>query len=356
MRPTAQALAAFGLAIGLSAARGRAAAPEPPPPPDTVVLQHETGGRIVQRCTILDYGAKAITFQLEAGRPATTYPADRVIEVKTPLTPSHEKGRALLAAGKWSDAAEAFQRALFEEGSEPSRGWVRREILAQLVRCALAAGDRPAARAKFDLLLAGDDNPRHFHLIPLVWTSAAPEPAETIEARTLLESTRDAARLMGAAALLFDPRYGSLARSELRSLLSSGDPRVAALARAQAWRITRAEREIRREELDEWQARIDAMPADLRAGPYYVLGGACAARGDFDRAARFLLWAPLVDAADAHLAARAALEAAEALARIGRREQADRVARDVLRHYPQTPFAQDAQALIESHAAEGTTP
>ncbi|MEX1094444.1 MAG: tetratricopeptide repeat protein [Planctomycetales bacterium] len=321
-----------------------------------VTLQLENGGRITQKCTILNYDGREILIQTEAGREPVAYPASQVVEVETPWTAPHLQGRDLFSQGRFAEAAEAFHRALAAEGNEPPRAWVRREILAMLVRCALATGDHPAARQRFDLLVASDRWTRHMGLIPLSWSSAPVAERDANDARALLEKPRDAARLMGASALLLDPKYGDLAQVEIRRLLSSPDPHVGALAAAQQWRLRRREGRLRPEELDDWRKRIEALPAALRGGPYYVLGGACLDRREYDRAATFLLWLPLASPADAHLAARAGVEAAEALVLIGRKPEAERVCRDVLRRFAQTPFAQDAQGLIDSLETESDAP
>ncbi|MEX0718942.1 MAG: tetratricopeptide repeat protein [Planctomycetaceae bacterium] len=334
---------------------GAALAQVADPPRDSVTLQLENGGRFTHKCTILDYDGREIRIRPESGRELT-FPAAQVVEVQTPWTNSHEQGRELFEKGRFDDAAEAFRTALAVEGSEPHREWVRREILAELVRCALATGDYAAARQRFDLLVAGDRHTRHFGLIPLEWGSTPLPDRDVNDARTLLEKTRDAARLMGASVLLFDPKYGDRAEVELRKLLTSPDPHVAELAAAQQWRTRRIESNQGPDHLEDWQRRIEALPAELRGGPYYVLGRACFDRREYDRAATFLLWLPLVSPSDAHLAARAGVEAAEALALIGQKTEAIRVCHDVLRRFAHTPFAQDAQALLDSWKTEGNAP
>lgn len=348
--------AVAGLLLGVATAGAQTDAParsRTAPPLDVVTVQLDNGGRIAQRGTVLKYDGRHVRIQIDPARPPLSYPAEQVVSVETSWSAPFLQGRALFAGGRFNEAAEAFHRALIVEGAEPHREWVRRETLAQLVRCALATGGRATARQRFDLLVENDRHTRYMKLIPLEWGSAPLAEGETADARRLLEKPSDAARLMGASALLFDATYGSAAEIELRRLLSSPDPHVGALAAAQQWRRLRLETALRPEQLDEWQRRVEALPAELRGGPYYVLGRARFDRREFDRAATFLLWSPLVTPEDAHLASRAGVEAAEALSLMGRKGDAVRVCRDVLHRFAHTPFAQDARGMIESLTKEG---
>ena len=96
----------------------------------------------------------------------------------------------------------------------------------------------------------------------------------------------------------------------------------------------------------QWQRRIDELPEDLRAGPNFLLGRAYAARHDYELAAATLLWLPLVDDHDHRLAARACLEAGLALDKIGQREEARTLYQEVADRFADTPFAQEAAALL----------
>lgn len=59
---------------------------------------------------------------------------------------------------------------------------------------------------------------------------------------------------------------------------------------------------------------------------------------------------------DSELAARAAVEAADALARIGQRNEAITFYRDVLVRFPQASFAQDAEAGLKSLTTTSVKP
>src|SRR5690606_7333131 len=122
----------------------------------------------------------------------------------------------------------------------------------------------------------------------------------------------DVASLLTASALLKDAELGAAAEDVLRQLVSAVDRRISFLAQAQLWRKRLVDGgEFIPEELERWQSRIDGMPAELRGGPWYLLGQARRQRREHDRAATALLWLPLVYDDDHHLAARACFDAAD---------------------------------------------
>jgi TolA-binding protein len=115
----------------------------------------------------------------------------------------------------------------------------------------------------------------------------------------------------------------------------------------QAWREVAFTGEREREQIKRWQERIDELPEDLRAGPNYLLGRAWAGRHDYEQAAAALLWLPLVDDHDFRLAARACLEAALALDRIGQHAESQTLLQEVATRFADTPFADEARALLD---------
>ena len=139
----ANAVALLALAMGLFVVSNL-------PAQDHVVLQVEgQSSRMVVPCQIVDYTGEKITVQLKSGAGQKTYPAEQVVEVRTGWLESHERGRKLFAERHVEDAVRSLQEALVSE----KRTWVRREILALLVRCALRQGDRAAAGTRFLMLV-----------------------------------------------------------------------------------------------------------------------------------------------------------------------------------------------------------
>ncbi len=68
---------------------------------------------------------------------------------------------------------------------------------------------------------------------------------------------------------------------------------------------------------------------------------------DYELAAAAFQWLPLVDDHDFRLAARACLEAGVALDRIGQRTEARTLSQEVARRFADTPFADEAGALLK---------
>ena len=307
---------------------------------DQVVLQTEgTSSRLTMPCLIVDYTGERITVQFKSGAPQKTYPSEQVVEVRTAWLESHELGRKLLAERKTDEAIRALQAALVAE----KRAWVCREILALLIRGALRTGDRMSAGMRFLQLLESDPTTRKFGLIPLVWAAESVSGSAKSQARKWLKQDSDAARLLGASLLLDDVSAGDTAAQELQTLLRSTDERVRTLAQAQSWRLKLRALEIGDVELNRWDTRIREMPTTLRGGPSYLLGRGWAIRREHDRAATSLLWTALMDDGDARLAARAGVEAAESLKRLGQPDDAHRLLQEIATRFPDTEFGEAAK-------------
>lgn len=307
---------------------------------DQVVLQTEgTSSRLTMPCLIVDYTGERITVQFKSGAAQKSYPAEQVVEVRTAWLESHELGRKLLSERKLDEATRALQAALIAE----KRDWVRREILALLIRGSLRNGDRASAGTQFLQLLKSDPTTRQFGLIPLIWAPESVSGAAKSQAREWLKQESDTARLLGASLLLDDGAAGDTATQELQALQRSTDERVRLLAQAQSWRRKLRALEIGDMELNRWNARIHEMPAKLRGGPSYLLGRGWAMRREHDRAATALLWAALMDDSDARLAARAGVEAAESLKRLGQPDDARRLLDEIATRFPDTEFGEAAK-------------
>jgi TolA-binding protein len=334
------------LAIGMALAVGGTASAQ-----DRVILKRPGyAGRMTITGTIEEYTGTAISVRSSQGDTVRPYPAEEVVGFETPQTDSHDRGLALLAEGKVDEAIREFDAAIRKE----PRAWVRREILALLVRCSLRRGDYPAAGTRFLTLVKSDPTTRHFRLIPLVWADEPIPAAAKSQGHAWLAGTVEVGRLMGASLLLEDPAHAIEARSTLRQLSSSTDRRIQSLAQMQTWRHESADG-VSELEIFHWGQRIDELSPDLRAGPRYVLGRAYAARHDYEMAATTLLWLPLVDDHDFRLTARACLEAGVALGKIGQQSEAQGLFREVTQRFAETPFADEAQKLLKA-AAEKEEP
>ncbi|HEY4260139.1 MAG TPA: tetratricopeptide repeat protein, partial [Schlesneria sp.] len=136
---------------------------------DRVIIQQPGGSRLPYSGYVDDYTGREVILRTKAGEGFKRFPREDVIQVQTAYTAHHEKGRQLLSNGKAAEAKVELTQALKEE----DRGWVRREILAQLVRCALWNGNYRAAVPLFQSIVESDPETIHYGLAPLAWGDTA---------------------------------------------------------------------------------------------------------------------------------------------------------------------------------------
>jgi tetratricopeptide (TPR) repeat protein len=315
---------------------------------DRVVLRLEgASAPAVVSGTVVDYDRDAISIRVRPTQAPRSYPASQVIEVQTPQTEPHALGLNEFAAGRIDAAEAALEDALQTE----TRDWVRQDVRAMLVRCALRRGDYAAAGGRFLSLIEAAPMTRHFGLIPLWWAAEPPAADHENAARGWLVHSSVVAQLLGASALLTTPQHGAAAELKLRELLGSGtDYHFHLLAQAQLWRLRLNAGDLSGQELARWQARIESLPDDFQGGPYYVLGQGRLRLREYDRAAAALLRLPIVHPADHFLAARASLGAADALRAAGQTEHATAVYREISERFGETPFAQEARDALAGAA------
>jgi tetratricopeptide (TPR) repeat protein len=281
------------------------------------------------------------------------FPAERIVEVATNRTAEQIAGSALLEDGDYQQALLKFRAAL-GDGKE-KRAWVRREIVAQLVRCYHALGQIPGAGDTFLNLVRSDPATRLFDCIPLPWLPAQTSPELQAAAEKWLKAqdgdpaVTATARLLGASHLLATAQRGK-GITELQRLAGNDDARIAALAKAQLWNAqlaTASDDDVR-----NWRTAIERMPEPVRAGPYFVLGRSLARKQQFEQAATALLRVPILYSADRELAARSLVEAGACLEQLKQAREAGTLYREVLDKHRASAAAAEAQtrlaALIES--------
>jgi tetratricopeptide (TPR) repeat protein len=310
---------------------------------DKVVLQRPNlASRMTISGLVVDYTGIEVSIRTDAGEPVRTFPAAEVVEIQTAQVAAHTQGLKLLAEGRVDEALRELELAIQKE----TRTWVRREILATIVRCGLRRGNYIMAGSRFLALLKSDPTTRDFRMIPLVWAPETISRDARTEARLWLAGQVEAGRLIGASLLYDDGESGVEARGVLKKLASSTDARIRPLAQMQAWRAEMFGGNPGRLQTAQWERRINELPEELRAGPLYLLGRAYAMRHDYELAAATLLWLPLIDDHDFRLAARACLEAGTALEKIGQQAEARTLYQEVVDRFADTTFADEAKALL----------
>jgi len=312
---------------------------------DTVlVASGNEGGRTRITGRILDYTGRELTLE-HAGGQQRRIPAELVLKVDTPYGQKHTEADSLFAAGRFDEALARYLEAR-ELEDHPQRRWVRRQIIAQIVRCYSTLGRADTAGEAFLLLVRSDPATLHFDCIPLAWMPRQPSPAMEQTARRWMQRTEPAAGLLGASHLLVGNGRGE-ALGRLRQLAASADRRVALLASAQTWRteVTTAGDD----RLAAWDRAIEQLPEPLTAGPYFVLGRARQHRRQWDAAALALCRVAILHPQQRPLAAQSLADAGRCLEQLGDAKSAVRLYRELARDYPQQRRAvAEAQSRIEA--------
>ncbi len=309
---------------------------------DTVRLSNSTSsdGYLSVDGKIVDYSSAGLT--IEAGGKARTYPTRLVQSIETQRTELQLQGDSLYKTGDFPGALAAYRRARDQE----PRSWVKREITARIVWSYRALGQATSAVAEFLLLIRADPETPYFDCIPLIWHGSFQSRAVVPDAKVWLrEETMPAAVLVGASYLL-QTDYGSMALEKLQTLAGSSNESVACLARAQAWRATVISAEPSQVAL--WQESVDDMPAPLRSGPYYVVGQGWARNKEWEKAALALVRIPVLYPEHRELASRSLLDAAMALGKLDRHDEANRLYTELIRDYPESPLVTEAQSRLTS--------
>ncbi len=241
---------------------------------------------------ILDYSGSGLRIRVVGGHEKLI-PANKILGIETYYTRPHGGANRMFEVGKFADAVSLYQDAL-NNNNEPRR-WVRRQIMAQMIRCYDALGRPDRAGNGFVALVEEDPETPHFDCIPLAWLPRQPSPAMEQLARSWTRSKQPAVALLGSSYLLqTGDRQDSLSR--LRQLAAGPDRRVAQLAMAQTWRASIPTATI--QQIDAWNQAVEKMPEGLAAGPYFVLGTAWIQKQQWEKAALTLMRLPIPHTSD----------------------------------------------------------
>jgi tetratricopeptide (TPR) repeat protein len=311
---------------------------------DVVVLRGKTPqARLQRRGEIVDWigGQLRLKGPLDREEPLS---ADRIVEVQTSWPDAKLAGDRQLTAGQTREAIASYREAKRQE----RRAWAAREISAALTIALLEAGDADAAGSEFLSIAAADPATHRFDAIPLAWRAAA-EAGPLAQAAAWLASDSPAAKLLGASWLLPTERRAD-AVAALQSLRTSADRRIAAAAEIQLWRTRLLT--AQGDEVQRWQAAADKVGPELRGVAWYLVGEALAGQGKSEEAALAYLQTALVYGRQRALAADALAAAGAQLEKLGRKEQAAGLYRELLRDFPASAAAVSAQARIDALSRE----
>ncbi len=324
------------LAILLAVARDAAAQNQ-----DTVyVSTGSAGGHARLGGEILDYSGAGLRIRV-AGGHEKLIPAEKILGIETFYIRPHVDANRMFEVGKYDQAAPLYQDALDKE----PRRWVRRQIMAQLIRCYDALGRPDRAGNGFVALIEGDPATPYFDCIPLAWLPRQPSPAMEQLARGWTQNKQPAVVLLGLSYLLqTSDRQNTLL--QLRQLSAGSDRRVALLAMAQTWRASIPTAKI--PQLDAWNRAVEQMPETLAAGPYFVLGAAWIQKQQWEKAALALMRLPILYPQQRALAAQALVGAGRCMEKLNRKGEALRLYYELIRTYKEQsrPIA-EAESRIE---------
>lgn len=296
-------------------------------------------GRLAVEGEIVDYTGQAITIARPSGQPRR-YAAGRVLKIEIEWGDAQEAGRRALAEHDFAAAA----RHLAEANRVERRVWVRRLILADLMRAYEALGRMEQAGELFLVLVQSDPSTPAFADAPLAWF--ADDRVGRAQAEAWLNTGDQPAAVLLGASYLLSTTAAPAARQSLVGLLEHPDPRIATLAEAQLWRadLLRATAA----DAKRWATRIEQMADPLQSGPYFVLGQTRERLDRADDAALAYLRVPVLFPERRELAARALVAAGRTMRRAGHADEATRMWNEVLANYPDTPSQAEAQQLLRS--------
>jgi tetratricopeptide (TPR) repeat protein len=287
---------------------------------------------------ILDYTGRGLQLELLSGLEKVI-PAEDILQIETNRTPQQRAARLAVKAGQIEKALRNYHRLLDTDVEE--RPWVRREILAELIECQRGLGLYDQAANNFIRLLEQDPNTPYLDAIPLLWAGGAqitPKTSKHAEAR--LASRVPLVRLLGASFLLTSS-HRERAAQVLMQLRENPDTIISSLATAQ-WLRTRVLK-ASQQDIRLCQQAIADLPAQLRSGPYYVLGQLYASRDEHRQAAIAMMHVPILYADQPRLAAESLLTAAKSMVKSGLVADAIRSYDELLTNYPKTTAAAEAK-------------
>lgn len=325
--------AATGISLNHSAAQ------------DTVTVKDPRTGKFSQfEAQVLEWDAERLLYM--GNGKQRSMPATRVVDVSYPRTESQLEADQLFSQGKLLQAMQTYQNAIADE----PRPWVKSELQARQLQCALALNRQRDAITLFLAIQQASPNTRFFHLIPISWDRTRLDGALAANLSQWLTGSDEVRQLIAASWLQRQDETN--ANAALKSLSQSSDPRIAHLATAQLWRpeiIAPNPTAISR-----WEAALDRMPQNFQAGPRYLVAAAkrranrAKDQQAFNEALVSMLQVPILFPADYQVAAAALLEAHNMLTTQNRQDEAAIVLAELTRDYPLSTAAMSLETRVEN--------
>ena len=295
-----------------------------------VVRRPGSQGKIELQGEIREYRGEEVSFQPSDDGPVQTWRGLEIVHVEPDRREPHQRGRQIIAQDPVQATAD-LERALAEE----SRSWVRREILADLVRCAVFQRQFAVAGSRYLAVETSDPETRHLEVVPLRWNRDPASRDDRAAAVKWLRSKSATANLLGASQLLLDQEFTSECEATLRRIGRGDSLRLQPLAQWQSRRIEAFSGRPRLSDLRYWQKSFDQLPANLQPGPAYLLAEALDRRAESALAASYWLRLLTHEAADLRLMVESVQRAADALQTAGQTSEAAALRDELDRRFPE---------------------
>ena len=248
----------------------------------------------------------------------------------------------------YAEAKRLFDQSMYEEALLrcdqtledifPARVYTR--IQAMATRCCLLLSRREDALRRIETIYQRDPESPHLSLTPLLWDDRLPARERFTAPAEDLFSESPTRRLAAASSLLQDSHHRETCVQILTEMRASRRLPMSILAETQLWRVQmRSTDSVHLPTVRRWQLRAASLPESLRAGPQFIIGRALQLRKKPDQAALELLWLPLMQTDDTHLAASGLAEAIICLEATGRIESALRLRRELQNRFGRTSAA-----------------
>ena len=307
---------------------------------DAVITLSSKGAEVSRKGTIVDWQADTLTIEI-SGREKSIKGND-IVRIQTDWSEQYRVGLELFEQRKFTEAIEPLVKASRTE----TRDWARTIILAKLTQCFGVQEDYANAASSFSQIITYDGQSRFTHLVPLPWDRAFIDTAMIERAKQWQQSSSETIRLMGASWLLGSPAREA-ATAELDELSRSRDPRIAHLASLQLWRGKSVSANA--SDLARLEKQIARMPVNIRGGAMFVRGEIELRLQQIDEASLSYLQIPILHPDNLRLSAIGLQKAATSLEKAGQSDEAKTLLRELVRDYPKTRFAAEANSRLQTN-------
>ncbi len=302
---------------------------------DVLVLNRTDGtGVTKKKGEVVSWTGTTIAIQTAVGLKEID--SDRLVRLETDWDPGFAAGDKALAAGDVVTASESFAAAF--EGED--RVWMRNIIHAKGIECAVATDSWSTAGASFISIIATDPQTRFLHMAPLAWTSNRPPASAIDQAQQWISSSEPAIALLGASWLLDSDREP--AKEVLEKLSRDIDPRIAALATGQLWRLDRVALKPKR--MEQRIKKVSGMPELCRAGAWYQIASNQSRSNDEAQRKRAIAnWIRIIsnDPWQRELSAASLYQASVAMKQMGRTTDAARLLQELKEKFGDSTWANE---------------